>query len=278
MKGMKLMKTRIETPLAKEFITYALEYDNCVHGEPEHFLKVMKHNTGFAGGLTKYGQDRTGLERRNPLIVALGDSVTAGHFELLVRDIADFPAFIKAGKAVEAVDERESYPQRFRERLSDRYLATSVSVINAGIAGDTILGMEARLTRDVISHNPDLTLINGSLNWGPDMGDNRLFGEALRRIVRRIKHETVSDIILLTPNMQDLSSSPFPAGAPLEERVGMIRRIASEEDVCLADVYKVWEDFTALGHPVRELLANGMNHPTPAGHQVYAEILMKFFG
>ena len=272
------MKTRIETPLAKEFITYALEYENCVHGEPEHFLKVMKHNTGFAGGLTKYGQDRTGLERRNPLIVALGDSVTAGHFELLVRDIADFPAFIKAGKAVEAVDERESYPQRFRERLSDRYLATSVSVINAGIAGDTILGMEARLTRDVISHNPDLTLINGSLNWGPDMGDNRLFGEALRRIVRRIKHETVSDIILLTPNMQDLSSSPFPAGAPLEERVGMIRRIASEEDVCLADVYKVWEDFTALGHPVRELLANGMNYPTPAGHQVYAEILMKFFG
>ena len=114
----------------------------------------MKHNTGFVGGLTKYGQDRAGLERRNPLIVALGDSVTAGHFEMLVRDPADLPAFIKAGKAVEAVDERESYPERFRERLSDRYLATSVSVINSGIAGDTILGMEARLTRDVISHNP----------------------------------------------------------------------------------------------------------------------------
>ena len=111
---MMSMKTQIETPLAKEFITYALEHDGCVFGEPEHFLKVMKHNTGFVGGLTKYGQDRAGLERRNPLIVALGDSVTAGHFEMLVRDPADFPAFIKAGKAVEAVDERESYPQRFR--------------------------------------------------------------------------------------------------------------------------------------------------------------------
>ena len=272
------MKTQIETPLAKEFITYALEHDGCVFGEPEHLLKVMKHNTGFVGGLTKYGQDRAGLERRNPLIVALGDSVTAGHFEMLVREPADFPAFIKAGKAVEAVDERESYPQRFRERLSDRYLATSVSIINSGIAGDNILGMEARLTRDVISHNPDLTLINGSLNWGPDLGDNSVFAGALRRIVRRIKHETVSDIILLTPNMQDLSGSPFPAGAPLEERVEIIRQIAREEDVCLADVYKVWEDFTALGHPVRGLLANGMNHPTPAGHQVYAEVLMKFFG
>ena len=53
-------------PLAKEFITYALEHDGCVFGEPEHFLKVMKHNTGFVGGLTKYGQDRAGLERPQP--------------------------------------------------------------------------------------------------------------------------------------------------------------------------------------------------------------------
>lgn len=271
------MKTRIETPLAKEFIAYALEYENCTSGLPEHFLKVMKHNTGFIGGLTKYGHDRTGLERRNPLIVALGDSVTAGHFEMLVRDFSDCPAFIKAGKAVEAVDERESYPEKFRERLSDRYEATSVSVINSGIAGDTILGMEARLSRDVISHQPDLTIINGSLNWGNEMGSNRLFAESLRRIVRRIKTETVSDIILMTPNMKNPDEYEPPIGEPLEERVEMIRKIAAEENVCLADAYAVWEGFVALGHPVKGLLSNGRNHPTPAGHQVFAEILMKFF-
>jgi len=271
------MKTKIETPLAKEFIGYAMEFEHCTYGKPEHFLKVMKHNTGFIGGLTKYGHDKKGLERRNPLIAVLGDSVTAGHFEMLVRDMADFPAFIKAGKALEAVDERESYPEKFRERLSDRYEATSVSVINSGIAGDTILGMEARLSRDVISHNPDLTIINGSLNWGPECGSNKIFEEALRRIIRRIKAETESDIILLTPNMEDLSDSPFPAGEPLEERVEMIRKMAKKENVCLADVYAVWKGFTDLGHPVKGLLANGMNHPTPAGHQVYAEVLMKFF-
>ncbi len=271
------MKTRVETPLAKEFIAYALEQEDCVTGTPEHFRKVMKHNTGVIGGLSKYGHDRYGLERRNPLIVALGDSVTAGHFEMLARDRADFPAFIKAGKSVEAVDERESYPEKFRERLSDRYEATSVSVINAGIAGDTILGMEARLTRDVISHNPDLTIVNGSLNWGADMGSNQIFAASLRRIVRRIKAETDSDIILMTPNMRNEAIYPEQDAPPLQERVEMIRRIAAEEDVCLADAYAVWEGFTALGHPVQGLLANGLNHPTPAGHQVFAEILMKFF-
>ena len=271
------MKTRIETPFAKEFISYALEKEGCIQGSPEHFLKVMKHNTGFNGALTKYGLDRKGLCRRNPLIVALGDSVTAGHFEMLVRTPSDFPAFIAAGKPVEAVDERESYPEKFRSRLSDRYEATSVSVINSGIAGDTILGMEARLTRDVIVHNPDLTLINGSLNWGVECGENLLFYQSLKRIVRRIRRETDSDVILMTPNMQDLSAAPFPAGAPLEERVDMIRKVASEENVCLADTYAVWEGFVNEGHPLPELLANRMNHPTPAGHRVYAEVLMKFF-
>ena len=57
----------------------------------------------------------------------------------------------------------------------------------------------------------------------------------------------------------------------------MIRRIAAEENVCLADTYAVWEGFVNEGHPLPELLANRMNHPTPAGHRVYAEVLMKFF-
>ena len=51
----------------------------------------------------------------------------------------------------------------------------------------------------------------------------------------------------------------------------------AEEDACLADVYKVWEGFVSAGHPAAALLANGINHPTPAGHQVMAEVLMKFF-
>ena len=153
----------------------------------------------------------------------------------------------------------------------------TISAINAGIAGDTILGMEARLTRDVISHDPDLTIINGSLNWGPELGENRLFYESLRRIVRRVKRETGSDIVLMTPNMQCLDNAPFPPGDSLEERVRMIRQVAAEEDACLADVYKVWEGFVSAGHPAAALLANGVNHPTPAGHQVMAEVLMKFF-
>ena len=48
--------------------------------KPERFIRRMRENTGMAGGFLGL-LDEQGLEKRNPVIVALGDSVTAGHFE-----------------------------------------------------------------------------------------------------------------------------------------------------------------------------------------------------
>ena len=104
----------------------------------------------------------------------------------------------------------ESYPERFKQKLVQLYESTSVNVVNAGIAGDTIIGM--------------------------------------------IKEKTSAEIVLLTPNMD-----------------------AGEENVCLADVYRIWEGFAALGHEVSRMLANGFNHPTATGHEVYALELMNLF-
>lgn len=61
------------------------------------------------------------------------------------------------------------------------------------------------------------------------------------------------------------------------ERVRVIREVAEEQKVCLADVYAVWEDAREKGCPWKELLANGVNHPGAEGHQVYADVLMKLF-
>ena len=61
----------------------------------------------------------------------------------------------------------------------------------------------------------------------------------------------------------------------LDERVAVIRKLAAEKDVCLADTYKAWKTFEAAGYPVKELLANGMNHPSTVGHEAYARVLMK---
>ena len=108
--------------------------------------------------------------------------------------------------------------------------------------------------------------------------------ELLRGMVRRLKKETEADIILLTPNGDLPNNTPFMqrmGQAGIEpttgERAEAIRAVAEEEQVCLADVYAVWEEARRRGCPWKEILANGVNHPGVEGHEVYAAVLMKLF-
>ena len=299
------MKTtfRIRQPYADLFLDCARRFRCVSPARPERFIRKLKENTGVAGavfGLT----DRDGLERRNPLIVALGDSVTAGHFE----SIADPEQFRQMGALIEALqrgesreeiarritaegglppmeiyDARESYLEKFREKLIEKYEYTSVSVVNSGIAGDVLPSMARRAWRDVIRYDPDLILVNGSLNWTDEvMGDAEEYKRILRELVRRFRGETEADVILLTPN-GDLPNALFSApgqGVPeptTEQRAEKIRELAAEEGVCLADVRAVWTMARDAGCPWEELLANRINHPSVEGHEVYAQVLMKLF-
>ena len=265
---------------------------------PERFMKKMFENRGDAAAFSPFPLPKDGLERRNPLIVALGDSVTAGHFEFAanpetefakthpgpltpddlaeLRDSGAFSPDSGVRPTYEVVDVQAAYPDRFREKLIDKYGFTSVSVVNSGIAGDTIVGMEHRLTRDVIRYQPDLILINASLNWFPDCGTTEPYAKSFENVVARCKEETEADIILLTPN----AAIPYQFDNPrssLDERVEVIRNTAEKLHVCLADAYKVWQAYIAEGYPPEELLANGVNHPSAAGHEVFAKVLMKLF-
>ena len=299
------MKTtyRIREPYASIFLKCTDEFVCNSPVRPERFIKIMKENIGTAGAV--YGiLDENGLERKNPVIVALGDSVTAGHFEIVLDEetinklkeaysvmekggtLADVgKKLIEMGgiPPMEIYDARESYIEKFREKLIDKYETTSVSVINAGIAGDYLPSMIARADRDVIRYQPDLVLINGSLNWVDEtMGDENVFKELLQKLVKDLKEKTNADIILITPNGDTPNTLFADMGVEAKEpttwkRVEKIREVAREEGVCLADVRAVWDAAREKGCQWEELLANKVNHPSVEGHEVYARVLMKLF-
>ena len=293
------MKTtfRIKQPYNEIFEACADQFVNISPVRPERFIAKMKNNTGMARAIFG-GLDENGLEAKNPLIVALGDSVTAGHFESIITEevkaaIEMYFGQLDAGarssqnadleklsKPVEIFDARESYIEKFRDLLIDKYELTSVSVINSGIAGDVLPSMIARADRDVIRYDPDLIVINGSLNWNDDrMGDRNVYKEMLRSLIHKFKVETKADIILVTangdlPNTMVFKEAPIPT---TYQRCEAIRELAVEEQVCLADVRAVWDLAKEKGCPWEELLANGINHPSVEGHEVYAKVLMKLF-
>ena len=77
------MKTNFQTPPQWEKIFLELaDTMNCTNSvRPEHFKEIMRKNKGDIQMFSPFGPTEDGLERKNPVIVALGDSVTAGHFE-----------------------------------------------------------------------------------------------------------------------------------------------------------------------------------------------------
>ncbi len=244
---------------------------------PLGFWEVMKKNRGALGTLTPFGPSGDGLEPKNPVIVALGDSVTAGYFEAgahreeLIKKAET--AGLGEGDIIEITDARECYLEKFRLLLIERYEQTCVSVLNAGIAGDTMYGMQKRLYRDVIRYQPDLVLINGSLNWGEEQGDTKDYERVLTQVVLTLKEELKSDLVLMTPNMELPTRKQNPR-SPLKERVEVIRSLAQEQSLCLADTYKVWECYQKAGYPLDALLASP-GHPSVTGHEMYARVLMQ---
>lgn len=287
---------RARQPFADIFLDCARKQPCNSPARPTRFIEKMMTNQGSIGALSGFGTDEEGLERKNPVIAALGDSVTAGHFESLLpcteegvkKFMEEATRLQKEGKGyptAEITDSRESYLEKFRYMLIDKYEKTSVCAINAGIAGDNLIAMSKRAERDVIRYQPDLVLINGVLNWdNSSMGTPEKYKEILIKLVRRIKAETEADIILLTPNGDVANDTVWaramgqPAVEPTTpERVKAVRETAKEEQVCLADVYAVWEAARDAGCPWKELLANEVNHPGVEGHEVYAITLMKLF-
>lgn len=280
------MKSTFQTPkeYAEVFLKMAETVPAVSEIRPEKFKRLMTENCGSVDLFSPFPPVGDGLDRKNPLIVALGDSVTAGHFEFSSSPDEDPEVFLEKLKngepfpedIYEVVDVLESYPDQFRRMLIEKYELTSVSMINSGLAGDTILGMERRLDRDVLRYQPDLVVINAALNWREDCGSNEVYRKTYQAVVRRIKNETKAEIILLTPN----AALPMPLDHPystLDERVEIIRQIAEEEQVCLADAYKVWKEFEKAGYPLKSLLSNGSVHPSVTGQKGSALVLMQLF-
>ena len=206
------------------------------------------------------------------VIVAFGDSVTMG---ATAQDVIE-PSLV--------------YHQRVKEKLESAYPGVVFSVINSGIGGDTTAEGLARLDRDVLRYQPDLVLIGFGLNDASEAVDRlATFTGNLRQIVRRIRAETQSDIILLTPNFMATrhSAAVQPSqhammttlierqnSGVLKQFADAIRDIGTAESLPVADVYAAWERLVEQGVDTTAMLANGLNHPAGDGHAIAADQVM----
>ncbi len=221
-------------------------------------------------------------ENKIPTIAFLGDSVTQGCFELYMKRKDEFETEYKSEYA---------YHNCLKKILSLLYPEVPVNIVNAGISGDNSSGGVARLERDVISHNPDLTVVCYGLNdASSDKGRLEVYKDNLRTIFNRLK-ECGSEVIFMTANMMNTYVSNRLENERIIETAKRTMRlqnegvlasyfeaakeVASECGVEVCDVYSKWEKLSDNGVNITELFANYINHPKKEMHWLFAYSLIE---
>ena len=194
-------------------------------------------------------------DNRTVNIVCHGHSIPAGYF------------------ATPFVNTFDAYPHRLHRLIKERFPFAVVNVIVTAIGGETSDTGSERFARDVLTHRPDLVTIDYVLN------DRGLPLDRVERNWRRMIEETLaagSALILLTGTFDRFYFSSPDERKELSERAELVRRLADEYKVGLADSMDAWLGAVRDETDVANMLSH-VNHPSVQAHGLIVRELGKFF-
>lgn len=233
-------------------------------------------------------QKNTDPTARAPVTMAcLGDSVTHGCFEI----------FRDRQNGIDCVFDCEAvYHAQLRKMLKPIFSALSLTVVNAGIGGDSAPGGLDRLERDVLAYAPDLVTVCFGLNdVNGGLEHIGKYEDAITGILRTLRGRGI-ETIFMTPNMLNTYVNPSITDAGFIEiaentanlqNTGVMdaymdcaRAVCVREDVPVCDCYRKWRRLAEAGVDTTALLCNDINHPTREMHTLFAQSLyeMMLFG
>lgn len=217
----------------------------------------------------KVFMDREGLEKEGPItIVAFGDSVTHGAL------------------AAGVIDYETVYHNILRRKINKVRNYVPVNVINAGIGGTCAKASLERMERDVFSHNPDLVIVCFGLN---DVnGSLESYISSLKTIFTRCK-KSGAETIFLTPNMLNTYvaenteesvreyatvCAEYQNGGKMDLYMKEAKELAESMEIKVCDCYSKWRELSKT-EDTTSLLINGINHPIPKMHELFADSLFE---
>ena len=181
-------------------------------------------------------------------IACIGGSITQGT--------------ISAGSDDSTLDFKKCYADLFFQWWETACPDTEFTYINAGIgATDSYLGVH-RVKQDVLDANPDLVLVEFSVNDGTSSIDKRNYDNLVRRILLSDNHPAVMLLFMGQTNgssAQDIHSLiGFNYKLPMVSYINVINRMMDEH------AYNAKQ------------LSGDTTHPSALGHAIAGEILWKY--
>ena len=236
-------------------------------------MKIIKKIQNKAEGL---------YLNRQPVIAFTGDSVTQGCFEVYVKE---------EGILETVFNSTQSYAEKVKKIFSILFPSCNITIVNAGISGSRAEVGSKRLEDDVLSFNPDLTVVCYGLNDCIQKQDGlETYKKSLKKIFTDLK-DAGSEVIFMTPNM---STNRVDISIKEKEIVEAANKVATtvnegwldryiqeavqvckEENVPVCDCYSLWKKLHNNGVDITALLSNKINHPTEEMLWMFAYELVK---
>ncbi|MBO4389903.1 MAG: SGNH/GDSL hydrolase family protein [Lachnospiraceae bacterium] len=188
-------------------------------------------------------------ERGEPVtIAAIGGSITMGT--------------ISQGSKDNEVSERKMYAEIFRDWWTETFPESEVTWINAGIgATDSYLGVH-RVQVDVLDHDPDLVLVEFSVNDEDNIVSKTNYDNLVRRI---LKSESEPAVMLL-----------FMAQTSLVSAQNQHQAVGFPYALPMLSYRNVIKDLMESGTYTAKDLSGDEVHPSALGHRIAGEMIWKY--
>lgn len=194
-------------------------------------------------------------------IVFLGDSITAGG----------------AGQ--------NGYITFIRTALEKKYPDKKIECIGAGISGNKVPNLQARVDKDVVAKKPTIVVIYIGINdvWHGEKDPARgttpeKFTEGLKEVIGKISAGGAR-VVLCTPTViGERKAGANSLDAKLDQYSELSRSLAKELNLQLCDLRKAFVDHIAANNPEdkeKGILTSDRVHLNLAGNKFVAETMLK---
>jgi lysophospholipase L1-like esterase len=164
---------------------------------------------------------------------------------------------------------------------------STAEIIGAGVSGNKVEQLQARIDNDVIARKPTTVVIYIGINdvwhWtigipGAKGSTKEEFEAGLRNVIARIQ-AVGSKVVLCTPSViGEKAVGENPEDKMLDEYSGISRRVAQETGCVMCDLRKTFVDYIAKHNPgdnEKGILTTDRVHLNDAGNHFVANEMLR---
>lgn len=178
---------------------------------------------------------------------------------------------------------KEGYVTFIKEALATKYPALAIEVLGAGVSGNRVPDLEARLDRDVIARKPTLVVIYIGINdvWHSENGRGTSkadYEQGLRRIINKIQ-DAGARVILCTPSViGEKHDGSNRLDTMLDQYAQISRTVAAETHSGLLDLHQQFVGYLKThnkDNSDRNILTSDTVHLNAAGNRFVADRVLE---